>query len=135
MKDEKLESAVNYIKSTVPGLLVVYRFGSEAQGTANPRSDIDLAVLAKNRLMPNMLVELQQGLATILHREVDLIDLRDISTVMQMQVLSTGEYLFSGDDRAREWFEMVVFSSYARLNEERSGIFEDVRARGSVYDG
>jgi predicted nucleotidyltransferase len=135
MKDEKLESAVAYIKRTVPALLVVYRFGSEAQGTARPGSDIDLAVLARNRLAPNMLVGLQQDLAMILHREVDLIDLRAVSTVMQMQVLSTGECLFSGDDRARELFEMVVYASYARLNEERSGILEDVRTRGSVYAG
>jgi predicted nucleotidyltransferase len=135
MKDEKLESAVTYIKRTVPALLVVYRFGSEAQGTARPGSDIDLAVLAQNRPAPNMLVKLQQDLAMILHREVDLIDLRAVSTVMQMQVLSTGECLFSGDDRARELFEMVVYASYARLNEERSGILEDVRTRGSVYAG
>ena len=135
MKDEKLESTVTYLKQTVPGLLVVYRFGSEAQGTARPGSDIDLAVLAQNRLAPNTLVELQQGLATILHRDVDLIDLRAISTVMQMQVLSTGDCLFSGEHRAREWFEMVVYASYARLNEERSGILDDVRTRGSVYAG
>jgi len=135
MEDEKLESAVTFLKKTVPALLVVYRFGSDAQGTARPGSDIDLAVLAQNRLVPNTLVELQQGLATILHREVDLIDLRATSTVMQMQVLSTGECLFSGNDRARELFEMVVYSSYARLNEERSGILDDVRTRGSVYAG
>ncbi|MDR4485713.1 MAG: nucleotidyltransferase domain-containing protein, partial [Nitrospirales bacterium] len=127
MKDEKLELAVAYLKQNVPGLLVVYRFGSEAQGTARPGSDIDLAVLAQYPLVPNTLVELQQGLAVILHRDVDLIDLRAISTVMQMQVLSTGECLFSGDDRARELYEMVVYASYARLNEERAGILDDVR--------
>ena len=71
----------------------------------------------------------------MLHRDVDLIDLRAISTVMQMQVLSTDDCLFSGDDRAREWFEMVVYASYARLNEERSGILDDVRTRGLVYAG
>ncbi|MEO8326384.1 MAG: nucleotidyltransferase domain-containing protein [Nitrospirota bacterium] len=135
MKDEKLESAITCMKETVPGLLVVYRFGSEAQGTARPGSDVDLAVLAQNRLVPTMLVGLRQDLAIILNREVDLIDLRAASTVMQMQVLSTGECLFSGDDRARELFEMIVYSSYARLNEERAGILDDVRTRGSVYAG
>ncbi len=119
----------------MPGLLVVYRFGSQAQGTARPESDVDLAVLAQNQLEPTRLVGLKQDLAIILNREVDLIDLRAASTVMQMQVLSTGECLFSGDDRARELFEMIVFSSCARLNEERSGILDDVRTRGSVYAG
>lgn len=135
MKDEKLETAIICMKETVPGLLVVYRFGSQSQGTARPGSDVDLAVLAQNRLVPTMLVGLRQDLAIILNREVDLIDIRAASTVMQMQVLSTGECLFSGDDRARELFEMIVYSSYARLNEERAGILDDVRTRGSVYAG
>lgn len=135
MQDEKLESDVTFLKETVPALLVIYRFGSEAQGTARPGSDVDLAVLAQNRVAPNLLVEVQQGLAMLLHREVDLIDLRAISTVMQIQVLSTGECLFSGDDQARDVFEMVVYASYARLNEERSGILEDIRRQGTVYAG
>jgi predicted nucleotidyltransferase len=135
MKDEKLKSAVTHLKETVPALLVIYRFGSEAQGTARPGSDIDLAVLAQSRVAPNLLVEVQQGLAMLLHRDVDLIDLRAVSTVMQMQVLSTGECLFSCDDRARELFEMVAYASYARLNEERSGILDDIRRQGSVYAG
>ena len=135
MEDKPLKSAITRLQQTVPDLLVVYRFGSQAQGAARPESDVDLALLAKNQLDPTRLLALQQELAIILHRDVDLLDLRATSTVMQMQVLSTGECLFSGDNHAQELFEMIVYSSYARLNEERSGILEDVRTRGSVYAG
>ncbi len=69
----------------------------------------------------------------ILNRYVDLVDLRAASTVMQMQVLLTEECLFCGDVQARDLFEMIVYASYARLNEERAGILEDIRTRGSVY--
>jgi hypothetical protein len=71
----------------------------------------------------------------LLHRDVDLIDLRQASTVMRMQVVSTGESLFSADDPKREQFETMVYASYARLNEERRGILDDIRARGRVYAG
>jgi uncharacterized protein len=135
LPNRKMESALKHMKEAVPNLLAVYRFGSQAQGTANQQSDVDLAFLAQHRMTPQALFELRQDLAPILQREVDLIDLRMASTVMRMQVLSTGECLFCGDDRARDQFEMLVYSSYARLNEERSGILEDVRARGSVYAG
>jgi uncharacterized protein len=135
LSNRKMESALNHMKEAVQNLLAVYRFGSQAQGTANQESDVDLAFLAHHGMTPQGLFELRQDLAAILQREVDLIDLRMASTVIRMQVLSTGECLFSGDDRARDQFEMLVYSSYARLNEERSGILEDVRARGSVYAG
>lgn len=113
----------------------IYRFGSQAQGTVHAESDVDLAVLASDPLKPGLLAELQQDLAVILNRDVDLIDLRATSTVMQMQVLSTGECLFCRDVQSRDVFEMIAYASYARLNEERAGILDDVRTRGSVYAG
>ena len=77
--------------------------------------------------------ELAQELAGQLHRDVDLVDLRTASTVMRMQVLSTGTCLDTQDESARREFEMYAYSDYARLNEERKGILDDIRAHGSVY--
>lgn len=37
---------VEYIKKSVPSLIALYRFGSEAKGTARPASDVDLAILS-----------------------------------------------------------------------------------------
>jgi uncharacterized protein len=135
MRSQNIEQVITCLKGEVPALQAVYRFGSQAQGTAHSESDVDLAVLARNRLELGLLGGLQQDLAVILNRDVDLVDLRAASTVMQMQVLSTGECLFCGDVQARDLFEMIAYASYARLNEERAGILEDIRTRGSVYGG
>lgn len=124
---------IETIRKAVPNLIALYRFGSQVHGTAGPESDVDVAILAPDPLSPPTLFDLQQQLAVLLHKEVDLVDLASATTVLRMQVVSTGECLFSGNDRTREEFETRVFSSYARLNEERRGILEDVRARGSVY--
>ena len=124
---------IETIRKAVPNLIALYRFGSQVHGTAGPESDVDVAILAPDPLSPPTLFDLQQQLAVLLHKEVDLVDLASATTVLRMQVVSTGECLFSGNDRTREEFETSVFSSYARLNEERRGILDDVRARGSVY--
>lgn len=120
-------------RKVVPDLIALYAFGSQVSGGVRPESDVDLAVLAPKALSPSVLFTLREDLAARLNRDVDLVDLRATSTVLRMQVLSTGRCLFSGDDRARETFEMVAYASYARLNEERRGILEDIRAQGSVY--
>ena len=108
---------IEHIRQSVPDLIALYRFGSQTKGTARPDSDVELA----------------QELATQLHRDVDLVDLRTASAVMRMQVISTGECLDAPNEPARREFEMYAYSDYARLNEERKGILDDIRARGSVY--
>jgi uncharacterized protein len=126
---------IEHIRKSVPSLIALYRFGSQAKGTARPDSDIDLAVLARDPIPNIRRFELAQELATQLHRDVDLVDLRSASTVMRMQAISTGECLFSASNRLQGEFEDLVYSTYARLNEERREILNDVRARGSVYAG
>jgi uncharacterized protein len=128
-------SLSEYIHKAVPGLIALYRFGSQANGTARPDSDVDLAILSREP-MPNLRrFELAQELATQLHRDVDLVDLRTASTVMRMQVISTGECLFKTSDQLQGEFEDLAYSTYARLNEERREILNDIRIRGSVYAG
>ncbi|MDH4329850.1 MAG: nucleotidyltransferase domain-containing protein [Nitrospira sp.] len=122
-----------YIRKAVPGLIALYRFGSQAQGTARPGSDVDLAILAQAPIPAMRVFELAQELALHLHRDVDLVDLRTASTVMRMQVISTGECLDAPNESARREFEMYTYSDYARLNEERRDILKRIAQSGVVY--
>jgi hypothetical protein len=45
MNDSQL---IEYIRNAVPSLIALYRFGSQAKGTAGPDSDLDLTVLASD---------------------------------------------------------------------------------------
>lgn len=126
---------IEFVRQAIPDLIALYRFGSQAKGTMRPDSDVDLAVLARNPIPALRRFELAQEVATRLHRDVDLVDLRTASTVMRMQVISTGECLFTAGDRLQGEFEDMVYSAYARLNEERGEILNDIRMRGSVYAG
>jgi len=101
------------IRAAVPGLVAVYQFGSTTDGTTHADSDLDLAVLAR-RPLPNLdRWELQEELAVRVGRDVDLVDLRSASTVMQAQVIDTADLLAEADRTARQEFEMQVCSAYA----------------------
>jgi len=126
---------VSLLQQELPGLVAVYRFGSTSTGDARRGSDVDVAVLVEDALDPVRRFELQERLAALLRRDVDLVDLRSASTVLRMQVVAHGCLLCAPDDAERGRFEDGVFSSYARLNEERRAILERVDREGRVYGG
>ena len=49
------------------------------------------------------------------------------------QIVTTGVVLHEGDGAARALFETTALSDYARLNEERAGILDDIRRRGTIH--
>jgi uncharacterized protein len=124
---------VPILRNRLPGLVAVYRFGSVARGTARPDSDLDVAVLCDRPLDVALRIDLVGQLAIAFGGPVDLIDLSTVSTVMRAQIVTTGERLFCTDILRCDTFEDFVFSSYARLNEERREILRDIKLRESVY--
>lgn len=126
-------TAVGILREHVPDLAAVYLFGSAANGATHAASDVDLAFLA-GRAWPSFeRFLLQERLAATLGRSVDLVDLRAASTVLRMQVVSTGRLLFSGDAAQLGLFEDLAYSAYARLNDERAAILGRVLSERTVY--
>ncbi|HGG61176.1 MAG TPA: nucleotidyltransferase domain-containing protein, partial [Gammaproteobacteria bacterium] len=116
----------------IPETQAIYLFGSHARGQSHPDSDLDLAILAKTKLPATLLWETAQRLASHAGVDVDLVNLGEASTVMQMQIITADQRLYCKDERACGDFEDLVFSSYARLNEERAEILRDIAERGRV---
>lgn len=132
-KEVPKKRIVSFLTERIPDLIAIYLFGSSVQGTPGLESDIDLAILPVQPLNPLERWNLAQDLANLLKREVDLVDLRKASTVMRMQVVSSGQYLYESNRQERDRFENYVFSSYARLNEERKEIIKKVQEQGTIY--
>ena len=130
---EQLNDLVETILANVPAVLAIYLFGSRSTGTQQADSDIDLAILTQTGLAETKTWELTQRLASRTSTDIDIVDMKQASTVMRMQIISQGQRLFCSDENACAVFEDFVFSDYARLNEERAAILEDVCQRGSVY--
>lgn len=126
------EQIVTALQTQLPDLLAVYVFGSQAQGTAGPASDLDLAVLVAGMAEPVHLWELAQTLAGLSGCEVDLLDLRAASTVMQYQIITTGTRLWEKNAQAAI-FESVILSEKTELDTARAALLADVQREGTVY--
>ncbi len=84
------QDIARFLRDALPQLIAVYRFGSTASAQEHAESDLDIAVLAGDPIDAVARFELQERLAAAVGRDVDLVDLRRASTVMAMQVISTG---------------------------------------------
>ncbi len=124
---------VDSLLEALPGVLAIYRFGSAATGETHGGSDVDLAVLPSAPVDSIVRWDAQETLALSLRRPVDLVDLLAASTVMRMQVVKDGVILYDASPGKRRMFETMVFSSYARLNEERAAILRRVMEEGKAY--
>ncbi len=128
-----LSALVGLLTERLPGLLGIYRFGSWGTADFRADSDVDLAVLPAAPLDRVELWKVAQQVATLLGRDVHLVDLLTASTVLQAQVVHRGQRVHAADEPACERFEDRVFSAYALLNEERRGILEEIGRRGTVH--
>jgi len=128
------QDIVTALRERLPTLLAVYLFGSRATGHARRDSDLDLAVLIEGSLAPLVTWEVGEELASKAGCDVDLIDLRIASTVMQYQIITVGRRLWSKDSRAA-LYETFILCEKTALDEARAGLLADIEQRGSVYGG
>ena len=120
-----------------PHLEAIYLFGSYAQAQNTDHSDIDIALLfpAPNSKLIGSLVlsELRFELEDKLKIPVDLINLRQVSTVFQKEIITTGQRIVTKATYQAEEFEMLVYSFYQKLNQERAGILQAFQQSGRAY--
>jgi predicted nucleotidyltransferase len=78
-----------------PDLLLGMVFGSTADGSHRPDSDIDVAVYARNKMDRRKRQQLADDIAVATGRTVDLIDLAHVDGALLRQILRTGKVIFS----------------------------------------
>lgn len=123
---------LDHLKEAVPSLSAVYVFGSQVTGHATAESDLDVALLADDDLSAETLWELSSDLAGLVQCDVDLLDLRVASTVMQYRIITTGKRLWAKDSQAA-LYESFILSQKTALDEARAGLLQDIQTTGTVY--
>lgn len=121
-------------RSALPHLRALILFGSRAAGTNGPDSDLDLAVLLPKPADPVWLWEAGEAIARQLNVDVDLVDLRTASTVMQFQIITTGRRLFA-DGAEADRYDAYIMSAMTSLNEARAPLLADIAREGRVHGG
>lgn len=111
----------------------IYLFGSYARGEARDDSDIDIAIYTDIERNSYELLLLANKLSLFLKQDVEIVNMKDISTVFAAQIVSTGEILYCKDDYLRQEYSMLTLKKYAKLNEERKVILDTIREDGSIY--
>jgi predicted nucleotidyltransferase len=123
---------ISTIRAAFPNILAIYLFGSRANGTANSESDLDLAILIAGYAKPLRLWDVSNNLAEIAGCDVDLLDMRAASTVMQYQILQTGRRLWANGLEA-DLFDCFVLTEKLHFDQSRAGLLADIQNRGTVY--
>lgn len=126
-------ASLSVLRSAFPTLQAVYQFGSTGTPYERESSDVDLAFLAARPQDPVHVWNTAQKIAARIHRDVDLVDLRQASSVMAAHIVVHGKRLLCTEPIACASFEMNALASYARLNEERASILQDIHARGRIH--
>ncbi|MFZ2391712.1 type VII toxin-antitoxin system MntA family adenylyltransferase antitoxin [Rhodoferax sp.] len=124
---------VAMICAAFPNAMAVYAFGSQIRGEAGSESDLDLAVLVAGYADPLALWDVAANLSNVVDCPVDLLDLRAASTVMQYQVITTGQRLWASGVEAG-LFECFVLSEKTKLDEARAPLLRDIAATGKIHD-
>jgi predicted nucleotidyltransferase len=120
------------IREVLSNSLAIYAFGSQLQATATPESDLDLAVLVAGYADALNLWELARQLENISGYPIDLLDLRTASTVMQYQVITTGQRVWA-DTLQADLFECYVLSEKTALDTARAPLLRDIASTGKIY--
>ena len=115
-----------------PFLIVI--FGSTVKGTTRIDSDIDIAYLSDFHYTDYDLFLIKEELASLLNKDVDLIDLNNATTVFQAQIITSGKVIYCTDQNKRMAFELLTLKKYVKLNEERRVVIDKITESGSVYN-
>ena len=123
---------INKLQDAFPNLLAAYAFGSRIQGCSHSQSDLDLALLVPTYADRLLLWKVSNELANELGVDIDLLDFRAASTVMQFQILTSGERWWSKDSTA-DLYETFVLSEKIKLDEARKNLIDDIKKEGHIY--
>lgn len=110
-------------------------YGSYAKGTDRTDSDLDLAVAGRDRLSLQVRSDLSAALSAATGKEVDLIDLNEVTGVILGEALCEGKILLLKDKDLyaglikKYYFDQADFQPYYdRILEARRKRFTDEKA-------
>lgn len=133
MKQIDPKLIVSHLNDAISGLQAVYLYGSYLSDSFSDKSDLDIAIKTVERLDNQERWRIQEVLAGIFGRDVDLLDLDRASLVMKFEVISTANRVHCADENIIARFETLVYSRYLDFNQIRKPIIKEIIKSGAVY--
>lgn len=132
LSEENKKKIVNFLRKEFKPKFI-YLFGSFAKGEGREDSDIDLAIYTEEIIKPYDLFIAASDLSFEVKRDVQIVHLKDISTVFAAQIVGTREVLYCNDEILMANYNIRTFKDYAKLNEERKIVLDAIERDGKVY--
>lgn len=109
---DKMQELTTYIKQN-KNIIALYIFGSYGTKYQHENSDLDFAILYKDRPSLFEELEIESDISQIFHRDdIDVVNLNKAPIDMSHQVLYTGDLLFCRDEILLADFKEKVFNIY-----------------------
>lgn len=132
MKTISYPLLINKLREQFSDIIAIYLFGSYYNGHARQDSDLDIAVLFKEKKNTLAIWEASTQMASTLNLSVDLIQLNTASTVFRYVILSESKLLYCSDINRKDRFEVTAISMYLHFNEARKDLLRELtKARKS----
>ncbi len=132
---------INEIEEKIKIMLVnelspklIYIFGSIVANRVRDDSDIDIAILTEKKIDEYQLYMVSQQLADKLKREVDIVDLKDASTIFKAEIIKNGKLIYNSDNLGKMYYQLEVLRDYTFLNERRQEIIDKLKKKVAKYD-
>jgi len=130
MLDSYTQNIINsFLQKKIQDLSGIYLFGSFVNEQATPESDMDIAFLTRQKISPIKKWEIQEELASLIGKDIDLIDIKNSSVILRTEIIENGKRIFEGNRLECELFEMTTYSMYSDLNEARIEILNDLKEK------
>lgn len=127
---------INYLLEKGDDIHSIYLFGSRAdQSHFTEDSDWDIALLSGHHTGFDSLYiwELQLALSAELDIKVDLVDFRNVSTLLQFEILKSGVLLWSQNESAAREVEARMLGEYQDFHASQRAILSSIHQRKKVY--
>lgn len=75
-------------------------FGSVCNSEFNELSDVDIALLGKNKILLDSILDIELFLERFLERQIDVVDLRSdtLDLFIKINILNSGKVIYSADN-------------------------------------
>lgn len=106
---------VEKLKKSLQGnkdIVFAYLYGSQANNTSKPGSDIDIAIYLSEKMTTDEYLSLKMELSESFKKEIDLIILNEAAPLLKFEVYQNHKVIFSRDKDAETSFKVKTVFEY-----------------------
>ena len=128
----KFEEATQMLNEKLNCTAIIL-FGSYSRGDQREDSDVDIAIKSNRKISKQEIFDMTGELEQVLKKDVDLVNLDDVSDSFRYEILMNGKVLYCNDNFKFDLYKLDMFREYLELSESRKIIVDNIKKGGTIY--